>query len=183
MQRYGVRGSLLMMMLCGAAACQSSPAAANSKQVKQALACAQSEGWFSGDVVQQPRWRVAARQAIAKNNHRLELLVYDRPDHGDYLEMEIGRDGPQRVFQLTNKAVFQFHARAIVKFPDPPRGGLWALPELVHMVQRMDKGPKLTILAAQLPAYRRDIACKGYSQSQASAMPAPHLSLLGNGSP
>lgn len=145
------------------------------RQVKQALGCAQSEGWFSGDVAKLPRWRVASSQIVAKSNRRIELLVYDRPDHGDYLEMEAQRNGPQQIFQLTNKAVFELHARAIVKFPEPPRGGLWALPDLVHLVQRMNRGPKLTIVAAQLGAYRQNVGCKGYSSAQASTFPSSHL--------
>ncbi len=152
------------------AAAQPSP-----KEVRQALACAQSEGWFSSDVAKLPGWRVASSQIVARSNRRMELLIYDRPDHGDFLEVELQRNGSQRVLQLTNKAVFNFHARAIVRFPEPPRGGLWALPDLVHLVQKMDRGPKSTIVAAQLPAYRQDIGCRGYSSTQASTFPPPHL--------
>jgi hypothetical protein len=161
---------LVLLGWTAAAAAQPSP-----REVKQALSCAQSEGWFGADVAKLPHWRVASSQIVARSNRRIELMVYDRPDHGGFLEMEIQRNGPQRVFQLTNKAVFYFPSRAIVKFPEPPRGGLWALPDLVHLVQKMDRGPKSTITAAQLPAYRQNIACKGYSSTQASSLSPWHL--------
>ena len=145
------------------------------KEVKQALGCAQSEGWFSSEVAKLPRWQVASSQVAAKNNRRLELLVYDRPAHGDYLEFQVEGNDRQRAFQLTNKATFYFHQNAIVKFPEPPRGGLWALPDLVHLVQRMNRGPKTTIVAAQLAAYRQSVGCKGYNSAQASTFPSSHL--------
>src|SRR5947209_6040718 len=122
--RFSIVGYSLFAVLAVGSAATAQP---STKAVKQALACAQSEGWFSAEVARLPRWRVAAQQIGGQRNPRLELMVYDRPRHGDYLEMEITASGPQRVFQLTNTAVFEIHGQGIVKFPVSPRGGLWAL--------------------------------------------------------
>src|SRR5437764_3231110 len=124
--------------------------------VKQALSCAQSGHWLSPSITNLPKWNVGFDKSPAGvHRQRIAIAIYDRPRHGDFLEMRSSTAGSQRVIQLTNKGVFEFHNR-IVTFPEAPNGGLWALPDLVKVLQKIDRQPKVNVAISQLTPFRQN---------------------------